>query len=954
MGFDFGNFRFEPGNLDLPSGGIGFAAGVGASYVYYRVWRYLQDLRADSSPTVRRGATYAMRAANRRYLNDMIKLCQTSHMVGSQINLTDIVVEPRFIRAPETVEMPDEDDERPIFSLVPQVHDLPELHAPYNIETISLEDLGEGDRAIALLGLPGSGRTTALMSMALWSTGVLEFSQDADIMQQRFEEEENSLPDKERAERIKARFNIEQRAMEFAEGTGKGDDGENSSDPVFRQLIPMYVHLGNMTLGRREYGRNVDPAEPLVRALQSHLSYVSAKTTPGDLYDYLSEGVALVLLDGMDELPEEDQRRKVAWLQAFIEDYGRNFIVAAHTPQGAHALNRAGLTSVYLRPWYDQNAHQLLNRWSENWKTISGQRRAEVGSITKQRVKAYSRNQTPFEYTLRLWSELEAGDTIEETGKDSSQLVNDYLIRIASVDEEELTELSQMAAIQLDEGFITLERLVELHMGLAANTLVVEDEDEAEVTSDAGTVDDFEALLESDDDDEDFGELFDDDDEPAVSRSNDDEDEEEDKSRKKAAKPEANLDKEQAKQYREISREQAKWLKRMVKSGLLVQFRKRRYQFRHIMLTHYLGSQFLLAVDEETLVEKSLNPRWDTAIGFASRERDIESAVKIRLDAPSDLLYNNVLQPVRWLAYAARSAGVWRGHLLKALGNLLVAPNQYQLIRERVAAALVHTKDSTAAKVFRRALESPINDVRRLACLGAGALQDEESIEQLKNLLDDSNVDVRIAAALGLGAIGTQKALIAIAEEMTISETQDVRRAIAESLAIMPEDGYPTLYDAVQSDEIQLRRAAVFGLGRVTKSWAVHEVYKVFLDDPEWYVQTAAQTVFAKMTNKQQIVPKKYPAVGAMPWMIQWALNPENEVPNNIGGIELLRYALQHDDPQVQQLAVATVGQLGLTEMVGEAYAELGHQEETIRDTAYRALADLQLQSNSPLPAPVS
>lgn len=957
MGFDFGNFRFEPGALDLPSAGIGFAAGVGASYIYYLGWRALSGMRQDRSQQRRTGGTYAMRYGNRRFINEMIRLCQRSHLAGNAIDLSNILVEPRFLRASETITMPDEDDERPIFSVVPQVYDFPDLHAPYHLETLSIEEIGSGERALALLGLPGSGRTTALMSIALWSLGMLEFDVPPDPVQERLEEKVANLPDKERAEHIKQRFDLRDRAMEqmsadqSASGDKKGDSDEGSA---FRHLIPMYVHLANMTLGRREYGRNVDPAEPLVRAIQGQLGYVAARTSPGDLYDYLSEGVGLILIDGLDELLPDEQRIKLAWLEAFKEAYERNFIIVAHTPQGAQALNRLDFVSVYLRPWTDDRAERLFEHWAENWAEISGQRRATVGNITLERVKGYSRNYSPFEHTLRVWSEYVMGDTTEED-KDEGEHIRDYLEKLGIDLTSDIDELAHMAALQLDEGYVKLDRLVELQMGLAANTLSGDDSEIVSDTISNGADDDFDALLEEDDDD--FDDLFDEEDQAPTRRAAtiraDDDEEDAQPTGKKAAKPEANLDREQAKHYRKIRKEQAAALKQMVNRGLLVRYRGNRYLFRHTHIAAYLASLNLSGADEQLLAQKSSQPTWETAIGYASQHTDIEAAVKLHLSAPADVLHNHLLQVARWLRFAGTEVS-WRQHVLRALGNLFVIPNQYSLLRERIAAALVYSKDPGASKIFQKGLTSSVNDVRRIACLAAGAMQDENAIDAITRLFEDTDPDIRVAAALSLGAIATDSALINMVEEFQVAASKEVRQAIAEMLAMLPEQGYLTLYDAVHSEDIQMRRAAVFGLGRIAAPWAIEEIYRVYLDDPEWYAQTAAQTVFREIQSRHRRVPRKYPTVGAMPWMIQWALNPENEVPNNIGGVELLRYALEHPDPQIRLLALATIGQLGMTEVVTDVYHGLSDREDAIRDTAYRALAELQLQANSPLPAPVS
>src|SRR5690606_2519349 len=116
--------------------------------------------------------------------------------------------------APELAAPPDDEVIHDVFHIVPRVPDHPYLHAVYNLETLSIDDLATGDRAIALLGLPGSGRTTALLSIALHSLGRARFYSYEDKVQKNLDAEEAALSEKERAARIKQRQEVERMARE--------------------------------------------------------------------------------------------------------------------------------------------------------------------------------------------------------------------------------------------------------------------------------------------------------------------------------------------------------------------------------------------------------------------------------------------------------------------------------------------------------------------------------------------------------------------------------------------------------------------------------------------------------------------------------------------------------------------------------------------------------------------
>src|SRR5690606_1320130 len=109
--------------------------------------------------------SFATRSADSRYINDLLHLAETTHIAGRFVHLSDILVEPRFIPVDPLPAPVEEGIPQSVFRVVPIIPDHPFLHAPYDVETFSIDDLASGDRAIAILGNPGSGRTTALMSI---------------------------------------------------------------------------------------------------------------------------------------------------------------------------------------------------------------------------------------------------------------------------------------------------------------------------------------------------------------------------------------------------------------------------------------------------------------------------------------------------------------------------------------------------------------------------------------------------------------------------------------------------------------------------------------------------------------------------------------------------------------------------------------------------------------------
>lgn len=889
MGFDLENF------------GIGLVVGWGSAYAVYRARHSIQSARESvnkGAATVQNSAT---RNADSRYISDLIEQCETMHIAGKFVSLTDIVIEPRFLPTPEFAAPPDNEVVTSTYRVVPNIADHPYLQAPFNIETLSINELATGAHALALLGVPGSGRTTALLTIALHSLGKVRFTPPRDAVQERLDAEEAKLEEKERAVRVQERVVMEQRARErLANEAGlafdeRADEELKNAVPLFNRLMPVYVHAADLNAASREFGSEADPAEYLVRAVQYSVKRVTASTIPRNLYSRLNRGQVLLLLDGYDDLPEDERGSVLVWLKAYLEQYKQNFLIVAGPAKAYGPLLRTGLTPVFMRPWGDLDIQRAAQRWAEAFPQIGKKRRkaAPIDAEVVERATTNTRGLTPLETTLKLWASY-AEDT-RVVGIEG--WLRSYMRRhVANVDEL-FGQMRQIGALQLDEGFISTRRLQALAIG--GDTAAAKAEPpKAEAETEAGSTD---------------------------------------------GKREADT---------ETTSPQGRLLGLLRREGLLIRYRGDRYQFRHPLLAAYLGSLQIQNASLEQLQEKAAQPSWKQAIAYAALTRPLDDLVRERMKAAPDLLLENVVEMARWLAYA--DAGVeWRGAVLNLLGNQLLAPSQYPFVRERIAAALLDSRDKNTLLIFRRAARNMDPNIRRLACLGMGAMGDSEALRDLTPLLNDQDADVQLAAGMALGAIGTEEALRPMVVALT-SGAEQLRQTIAEAFAAMPEVGYPTLYDAVTDEDFLLRRAAIFGLRRLRTTWALVAIYRAFLEDEQWYVRSAAQQAFQELTyGRSASLTEAYPQPENIPWLQSWAARQGENVPPGEAANQMLLRALTEGDAPVRVLAASNLGQLGKADTMRALYAALRDGREEVRATAYQALAQLQLQIGEPLPAAV-
>lgn len=900
MGFDFQNF------------GIGLLTGWVTAYGVYRARRLISSAVQSAGEQAVSAGNFARQNADARYINDMVNLCDSTHVAARFVNLSDILIEPRFIPAPEFATPPDDEVSHDVFYVVPHIPDYPYLQAPYNIESRSIDDLAKAEnRRLALLGQPGSGRTTALLAIALRSLNKLEIDPLPDKIQNRLDAEEAKLSEKDRAVRVKERLSMELRAkQQLAKVQGltfdaEADEEAKSAVPLFNRLMPVYVHMADIDIRTSEFGSEIDPAEPLVRAVQRAMSRVTASTIPRNLYKRLNNGQVLLLLDGYDDLPEVDRTAKMYWLEAFIAEYGRNFIIAVGTASGYGALTRLGFSPVFLRPWSDLDIAYAIDRWADAWQHLGGTKnrpgtKPEAKFI--ERAKARSRALSPFDLTMKIWASY--ADDADVAGIEG--WLRSFISRHLPADQPLntiLPQLAQAAALQLNEGFITQERLEALAGSIKSPLQISLDGEEDDLA--------------------------------------------ETETAKKGKGKTKSQDKEEA----EAASTQGKLIAMLRRSGLLVRHPNNTYRFNHPFIAAYLASLTLKDANESILTNKAVDPRWSQAVAYAATHMPIEVAVRAKLDAPADLLQNHLLEATRWLSYAGPDVS-WRGPLLKQLGNIFIAPNQYPLVRERIAAALVSTRDKNTLFIFRQAARNANLDVRRLACLGIGAVGEVEAIQDLIPLLRDKVDDVQLAAAFALGAIGSEPALDALVEAFT-EGTEKLRQAIAETFAAIPDEGHPILYDAISDEEMMLRRAAVFGIRRIRANWALISIYRAFLEDDQWYVRSAAQQAFQELQHGNFGAPTVYPTVDSIPWLAEWAAEHGERVPQGEGAQQVLLKALQEGEPYIRILAATASGQLGLASNTKALYGALRDRQEEVRVAAYHALADLQLHIGQSLPAPI-
>lgn len=866
------------------------------------------------------------RTISGRYLNDFITIAETTHLAGLYVDLSQILVEPRFLPAPEIEQPVAEDDVRQeVFYVIPRIPDLPFITAPYNLPSYRIEHLAVGHRKLAILGNSGSGKTTALLAIALWLMGEVHFDEKDDPVKQKLAEEEAALTDKEREDRERQRREMREeakrqleeaiesgqaeaatQAVTQAEKAAQEDTAAQEPLPDFNTLFPIYIHCADMNVDAGSYGNDVDPAEPLIRALQRRVSTLTARTIPRTIYQRLEEKRALILMDGYDDLPPAERRRFESWLHAFDRLYSGNFLIMSGPATGYGKLAKMGITPLFLKPWNEAEIDEFVDKWAAAWPQVNATRRRPGPAPSENQVKRAKVNTTaltPAELTLKTWAAFEDN----ETRLTLDSWIGVYMSRslpTRTTYADALPLLQIAAALQTDLGFVTRKSVETILREQASNGQgVISSASLGELDQDRDGVADFD---DTDDDDT----------------------------------------------QDEAEAERRRLINELVFSGLLIRYQGGRLRFRHQLLADYLASLTLKPLpeaDPTTLYDLALKPNWARPFQMAVLHTDLSNVVKLKLAAHPDMLQSNLIELAQWLAYTHEEPA-WYGEILRRLGNAFVHPGQYVTNRERIAAALVQMRDpNSAIKIFEAGLANENGDLRRLAAVGIGALgtAGKRYVEPLANLTEDPEEDVRVAAIHALAAIGDTIALQTMAEVLLTGDER-AQQAVAEEFAGMRKNGYPTLYDAVRHDEMAVRRAALFGIRRIETEWASELIRQTWIGEEEWFARIVALEAFIKEQSGPYGPPPPV-TPDQIEWVQEWAKQNRIDLPAGRQSTRALQKALADPDMFYRAYGAMALGQFGVIQATQALYERLADPEPAVREAAHKGLVELQLSVGEPM-----
>ncbi|MDP1548159.1 MAG: HEAT repeat domain-containing protein [Anaerolineales bacterium] len=829
---------------------IGFATASVFWFLASRARPLWNEMRANWKEQREAAQARKTSSVEENHRRNTLRRAQGMHLAAQLFALDEIIQEPLLLAPPQRVEPGSPPKfEDIITQTLPYLPVWPEIAAAYRSHTLTLSQALSGNANIVIIGQPGVGKTVALAHLASLAAN--------------------------RSETLGA----------------------------LNESVPFLVHVADLKLPINEPKNALDP---LIEAASEFAPILDLSRIPDFVKNAFKSGHALLLVDGYDEIPQEEQRAIAEYFKALTHNYPKARIVTTGAPEYLDGLIPLGFAPLAMRTWSTRDNQKFIEQWGQLWsQTVALEAWNQTGPeqvdplLLNSWLGSDNLNLSPLELTLKVWGTY-AGDSL---GSHVLETIATHIRRIAPID-------TPLAALETLAMQVTLGSQPIFDPRKAREWVksfeVAEDAPEAEPTETSAG----EAKEEA---------------KPKKSRKNE----------RPAAAPTTGL------------------LGKMASSGLLITYPNNKMRFVHSVFAGYLAGHALTSYNNSNYEETILNqPDWSgkyLAMRYIAAHGDASKLVQSLLEYSRLPMHRPLLAAARWLRDAPRDAP-WRGKLFGTLAVVMQTEGIPLSLRGQAMAAFVYSQDPNAAKLFRQFAASLSFELAHLAILGAGAMQDTKAVKVIEDALGAPSQSVRRAACMALVAIGTNEALETVAHTL-LNGDEEIRRAAGEALANDPLEGYAMLRDGITLDDILLRRAVMYGLGRVNETWAVELLQKMQVDDDQWIVRNAATEVLDAKLAGGSFAPNRLKPPHESPWLIEFAAKKGVGISPGTPATDILLLALKEEDVELRLAAMPYLKLTPKEGVIAQLYDAMYQDDPEVREAAYHTLWEIGL-SGIKLPNP--
>lgn len=357
----------------------------------------------------------------------------------------------------------------------------------------------------------------------------------------------------------------------------------------------------------------------------------------------------------------------------------------------------------------------------------------------------------------------------------------------------------------------------------------------------------------------------------------------------------------------------------------------------HPALLCYLGARALLAEGPPEFRMFDEWPPMQTALIYYAAIADAGKIVDRFLSETGDPLAGRVLRCARWLRDAPPKAK-WRSAIFRRLSQIVQDDSRAYGLRLRAISAFVRANDPSAGVLFRQMLSWESGESRALAALALGGLRDGRGVRPLQALLtEDEDPSVRQAAAMALAAIGSELAIDILKGALT-GASGEIRLMAAEGLAIAADEGHEILRQAMRSGDPWTRRAAAFGLSRVSEGWAKTLLIEAQLEETDWLVRNAIAEALERKQRRPAMVSSPITEPAEHNWLVEFAEREGLGIAPGQLALEALQRAAGAGSLDEHIAAIEAMGWTGAERFELQLTLTAESPQPRLRDAAFEAL----------------
>lgn len=618
-----------------------------------------------------------------------------------------------------------------------------------------------------------------------------------------------------------------------------------------------------------------EPEDALLEALSPQISSIPPRRLPGFIRSLLTDGRCLLLLDGYDELSPIQSEPIARWLEQLIGRFPKIRVVTTAHPDTLGRLPALGFLAVPLAAWGPAQRLLLISRWSEQWNRHIAPKTTGMQPADPLLVIGWLLNATAGLTPLELTLKIWAALAGDPIGPGPLSAVESYLRRaLASTHPKSRAGIEQLAAQAVLSGQSVIERR-QAESWLGGESSPVET---PTPPGEAGQAKDGERIRASG--------VFPD----------------------------------------------------LVACGLLIQHLGEHVSVLNPALLGYLAAHRLTGLHHAgTLIASTEWAGRSTTLGYmAVLESGAEWTAEFYRQSDDDVLNRRLLTIGRWLRLAPEHLP-WVAPTLRRLAGLIQNSDTPRGLKARILGILVQSGNPGIPMLLRQMSTASSPTLRSLAALGMGIVRDPKAGPELQRLLKENDSEIFNAAILALVAAGEKDGLEAVAN-LLISGNESQSRAAAEGLANHAEEGHPTLAEAAEVEDPGVRRAAVFGLGRIPQPWAIQILEKLRAEDTQWAVQDAANQMLQAAEPANRRLPRPLPVLTQLPWLLAFAAERGIGVAPGRPALEMLARVLREGNPDQIEAAVYYLQHRGDESFILPLYQIFFGRRDEIREQAYDAL----------------